>query len=151
LPILRTDPCYDPNLQRWINGDPIEEYGDLNLYRFAENEPIDVIDLFGLKDRKFGAGGIQNDSNTDLPIIDWDNKKCGIAPHKGHSPPKVDWDFVKLPNGKWYKIGFGDLTIKPDGTPAWGITSRPANPTESNFCDKVLENCKQKEKDKDAK
>src|SRR5207249_5619387 len=41
---------YDPNLQRWINRDPIAERGSLNLYRFVRNWPINMIDSFGLQD-----------------------------------------------------------------------------------------------------
>jgi RHS repeat-associated protein len=39
---------YDPNLQRWLNRDPIEEHGDYNLYRFCFNGPTDIVDALGL-------------------------------------------------------------------------------------------------------
>jgi len=39
---------YDPNLQRWLNRDPIEEFGGLNLYAFVYNNPIAWTDLWGL-------------------------------------------------------------------------------------------------------
>ena len=39
---------YDPNLQRWINRDPLEEEGGINLYRLVANNPINEADLFGL-------------------------------------------------------------------------------------------------------
>ncbi len=38
---------YDPGLQRWVNRDPIEEDGGLNLYAFVFNEPIHSRDPFG--------------------------------------------------------------------------------------------------------
>ncbi len=41
---------YDPNLQRWVNRDPIEEDGGLNLFQFARNAPQDRVDLWGLED-----------------------------------------------------------------------------------------------------
>ena len=41
---------YDPNLQRWINRDPIGERGGLNLYRFVANNPVSRIDPWGLFD-----------------------------------------------------------------------------------------------------
>jgi len=41
---------YDPNLQRWLNRDPIEEMGGINLYTYVANTPISFADLFGLKD-----------------------------------------------------------------------------------------------------
>jgi RHS repeat-associated protein len=38
---------YDPNLQRWLNRDPIGEEGGINLYGFVGNDPVSWIDLFG--------------------------------------------------------------------------------------------------------
>jgi RHS repeat-associated protein len=40
--------AYDPNLQRWLNQDPIGEAGGLNLYRFVGNDPINRVDPLGL-------------------------------------------------------------------------------------------------------
>jgi RHS repeat-associated protein len=40
---------YHPNLQRWLNRDPIGERGGLNLYRFLRNDPTVQIDPFGLE------------------------------------------------------------------------------------------------------
>jgi RHS repeat-associated protein len=39
---------YMPDLQRWLNRDPIEEKGGLYLYRFANNAPTEKFDPFGL-------------------------------------------------------------------------------------------------------
>ena len=38
---------YDPNLQRWINRDPLGEHGGLNLYQFVGNDPMGHIDPDG--------------------------------------------------------------------------------------------------------
>ncbi|MDB6066116.1 MAG: repeat protein [Pedosphaera sp.] len=38
---------YDPNLQRWINRDPIGESGGINLYNFVGNNPSCIIDPDG--------------------------------------------------------------------------------------------------------
>jgi RHS repeat-associated protein len=43
---------YDPNLQRWLNRDPIQESSDINLLRFAINSPLCFIDSFGLDERQ---------------------------------------------------------------------------------------------------
>ena len=40
---------YEPNLQRWINRDPIGESAFPNLYTFNANAPIDTSDALGLK------------------------------------------------------------------------------------------------------
>ncbi len=48
---------YDPNLQRWINQDPVEEMVGLNLTRFADNAPLKYIDPNGESPTVF-LGGI---------------------------------------------------------------------------------------------
>jgi RHS repeat-associated protein len=40
--------AYDPNLGRWLNRDPIGEQGGINLYSFAYNDPVGLIDPLGL-------------------------------------------------------------------------------------------------------
>jgi hypothetical protein len=39
---------YDPNLQRWIQRDPIGEQGGINLYQFIGNSPVNRVDPLGL-------------------------------------------------------------------------------------------------------
>jgi RHS repeat-associated protein len=38
---------YDPNLQRWLNRDPIGEEGGINLYTFSNNNAPNRVDYFG--------------------------------------------------------------------------------------------------------
>ena len=38
---------YSPEMHRWINRDPIQEYGGINLYGFVENNPISKSDPSG--------------------------------------------------------------------------------------------------------
>ena len=40
---------YDPNLQRWIQRDPIGERGGLNLYEYVQNDPVNKVDPLGLQ------------------------------------------------------------------------------------------------------
>jgi RHS repeat-associated protein len=39
--------AYDPDLGRWLSRDPIEEFGGLNLHRYAANDPANLIDPLG--------------------------------------------------------------------------------------------------------
>jgi len=39
---------YDPGVQRWINRDPTQERGGVNLYRFVGNDPAARVDPHGL-------------------------------------------------------------------------------------------------------
>lgn len=40
--------AYEPNFQRWLAQDPIQELGGINLYRFVRNNPLRWIDPLGL-------------------------------------------------------------------------------------------------------
>jgi RHS repeat-associated protein len=40
---------YDPSTGRWINRDPIQEMGGVNLYDFVGNDSVNRIDLLGMK------------------------------------------------------------------------------------------------------
>jgi RHS repeat-associated protein len=42
---------YDPNLQRWLNRDPLQELGGMNLYGFVGNNPLHSIDPWGYEDK----------------------------------------------------------------------------------------------------
>lgn len=43
---------YEPNLQRWLNRDPIGIAGGLNVYRYVGNNPLSRIDPHGLVEPK---------------------------------------------------------------------------------------------------
>jgi uncharacterized protein RhaS with RHS repeats len=57
--------AYVPNLQRWLNQDPIQEGGGINLYGFVGNNPVNEVDPFGLEGNPIistipGASGAWN-------------------------------------------------------------------------------------------
>jgi len=40
--------AYDPYSGRWLSRDPIEEAGGINLYGYVQENPVNLIDSFGL-------------------------------------------------------------------------------------------------------
>jgi RHS repeat-associated protein len=141
---------YDPSTQRWPNRDPLgdagslpvillvrQEAADLNLYRFLSNDPLDNFDPDGLKDRWYAPGSVKNNCDKPVPAVDLDNKKCTIVPAKGGKSPGffTDWDFAKLPDGKWYKIGVGRLTVPKDGK----YKGTPADKDTSDACERIYQ------------
>lgn len=49
---------YDPSLQRWLNRDPIGEEGGINLYGYVFNDPVNLIDDWGMQARPSVRGAI---------------------------------------------------------------------------------------------
>ena len=46
---------YDPNLQRWLNRDPIQEKSGINLYKFLNNDSVNRIDIYGLDEMEYSG------------------------------------------------------------------------------------------------
>jgi RHS repeat-associated protein len=66
--------AYEPNYQRWLNEDPIQEMGGINLYRAMNNNPVSWIDPLGLEggdptgdeDERAASGGPELGAWADL-------------------------------------------------------------------------------------
>ena len=88
---------YDAAVGRFINRDPIEEEGGLNLYGFAYNEPIGSIDYLGLS-----VGGLLGELCKKLcdslypepmaqPILDTDSDLVADLKRLANSLARVEW------------------------------------------------------------
>jgi RHS repeat-associated protein len=161
---------YDPNLQRWLNRDPIEERGGINLYSFVRNDPVDWIDYLGLElnitiRRYVGPAGHQwiSDGNNNIGFYPgkmfgapgkgvWVNEdqftgqinaNGGGRPDPSNPNNYYEWDTKKKNHGKM-----------PDGTPCSAATRQKiidcinsaisANPAPK--FKPLLNNCRQQSK-----
>ena len=77
---------YDPDLGRWLNRDPVEERGGVNLYRYVNNDPISKTDLSGLSPWYGNYCGPGNRPGPPANCVDTACKrhddcyaKCGVA------------------------------------------------------------------------
>jgi RHS repeat-associated protein len=78
---------YDPNLQRWLNRDPIGERGGVNLYGFLKNHPLGRIDSFGFADYELPPGFTHySPGRLDMEKGDWvegeDLKTCKLLAYE---------------------------------------------------------------------
>ena len=65
---------YSSLLQRWINRDPIEEEGGVNMYGFVNNDPINIYDTLGLMPATtWGGGGTGDYAQLLTALIDFLN------------------------------------------------------------------------------
>jgi len=82
---------YSPDMGRWLNRDPIEEQGGINLYGFVGNDPVNRWDYLGLDERTLvvamgpdiGEGisiSEQNPSVHVKPIIPILRQQLGYLP-----------------------------------------------------------------------
>ena len=89
---------YAPSLMRWLNRDPLEESGGLNLYGFCRNNAICAIDPLG-----------QNRYMTTF----------SADPRKDQWHVGVAVDTWKCSNGQWVKTGVATFDFGIDDSSFW--------------------------------
>lgn len=143
---------YDPSTGRFLSEDPLEFGGEINFYRYVENNPVLLIDPFGLSSLIF------NRANNTLTLLDkdgnvvivcdaannttksskgpWPNGTYPYSRHNNHPPD---------PNGPYGSYGiyiFGvpgrsDMGVHSGRTNSGG----PEHPTLG--CVRTTDNCMQ--------
>jgi len=110
---------YSPQLGRWLNRDPIGEMGGLNLYQYALNDPINVIDLYGLTGSGWGLG-ISGEVSFVQPLSSGGGSAAGLnlqllskGPDEGlalytYSPGKDNSVGVNIGASLQFNITWGD-------------------------------------------
>jgi RHS repeat-associated protein len=97
---------YDPNLQRWLNRDPIQELGGINLYGFVGNGPVNEIDPFG-----FWGVEVGNNSGTSHIGIGSGNPNLYISPDAFTTGWVQSWQ-------NWGNYLFGSPAQNPNAIPS---------------------------------
>ena len=98
---------YSLVLSRWINRDPIREIGGVNLYQMVGNNPVNLVDAYGWKERLGGQGGqiVNKSSESILVLFDTGSSKnknrvvWKLWVPKGYktNPYVADIDYVQPP------------------------------------------------------
>jgi len=65
---------YSPEIGRYISADPIGQWGDINLYRYAFNDPLNLADPYGLLTwgEAVARYGSRRGGTLDTPFADHD-------------------------------------------------------------------------------
>jgi RHS repeat-associated protein len=146
---------YTPRLGRWLNRDPIEENGGLNLYSFVMNRPVDNIDVFGLfwwrnqNTCQFTGKWEWTEDEWakafTLIVSEGESNFGAIAAHLAIE--RVGWtrefrNIYKCKIGIHCVFVYGTVGVRADVTDseynagAWGIRVRP--PVPDNYIGKLL-------------
>ena len=78
---------YEPNLQRWLNQDPMGVAGGINLYGFVGNNPIGFVDAYGLDWTQWPV--VQWWERVTRPLIGWGPN--GPPQEPKDTRPKPSW------------------------------------------------------------
>jgi hypothetical protein len=94
---------YDPNLQRWIQRDPIGEQGGINLYQFVGNSPLFNVDPLGLADNPWATPEQKAANSIDNAPA---NMRLTLTAVMQPSPPSLSregytpvWQPSEIPTG----------------------------------------------------
>jgi len=145
--------AYDPNLERWLNRDPIEENGGINLYEPNYNDPLNWVDRDGAEPISIGigvgvgggalAGGTLSGIATGGIAIYGGAIAAGTA-YIGDKTGAHDWLAEQMAKGymwcmaKPHGKGERKFTAKPTGkadNPYKGWQVDPKAPTKVRFRD----------------
>ncbi|MFO1511321.1 MAG: RHS repeat-associated core domain-containing protein [Verrucomicrobiota bacterium] len=111
LPAARA--FYAPTQQRWVNRDPINEKGGINLYSSVRNEPVGFVDPLG-------------EELTNIPII--------VIPEKPEIPPGRPIPIFQQPGPIFSgHPTSGDANSTQTGTSTTG-NAPPVHPANGNPC-----------------
>ena len=112
---------YNPRLmRRWLNRDPIEEDGGLNLYSFCGNDAVNGWDYLGMWkiSRKGNAWAIAKAKKGDTfeslaSLVELDTSDYKDWAHTQDDTPKCDSEY-KIPNTIYFHHGiYGKWTERP--------------------------------------
>ena len=100
---------YSPSLARFINRDPIEERGGLNLYGFLSNDPVNYADILGLA--SYDGPSEEEGFAYDLSV-----GECEIAIFYGHGAPglphNIDFEGDQCSRGVFFGCGESDTNTR---------------------------------------
>jgi RHS repeat-associated protein len=98
---------YDPNLQRWLNRDPIYEKGGINMYEFVRNQAITHRDAYGLilsacdaakLALKNAADNVANNPDSQDAIDAWWQAKNAMDAACNNQPPPPTFPPTSCPD-----------------------------------------------------
>lgn len=125
---------YEPNLQRWLNRDPIGEAGGVNLYGFNFNSPVNWVDTDGaLPNLVSGGVGAGIGAITGAIIGGWQGGWRGAL--KGAAAGAVG-GFV---GGVTFNPAAGAAAAAGFGTIGSGLTAGAASGAAAGFSGGVLD------------
>lgn len=81
--------AYEPNFQHWLNQDPIQELGGINLYRAINNNPWRYVDPFGLQSAE-GEGEGRADGVTGPSLSQMAEENNGSLEEEAAKEEQLD-------------------------------------------------------------
>jgi RHS repeat-associated protein len=123
---------YDANLQRWLNQDPIQELGGVNLFVFVLNRVANAMDIFGLDLHFPGLPPIPPDPNHGLHLLPPPPPTEPVQVPGLYPPSQPPNDLNPTPNDPLSGIFpiVGQCYITIGGAPPGSPYSPPSDPSD---------------------
>jgi RHS repeat-associated protein len=135
---------YAPAIGRWMNRDPLGEAGGINLYGFVNNDPVNWVDPWGLKDAfndwRYGqVSKCINQYNNDLakcndPCNSAKNETCKVRANiHFHNCMSNFYDAMDL--NKDEKVDYWDDIVWLSMRGLYNLRTPPGTPFPPGFGD----------------
>jgi len=115
---------YVPDLQRWLNRDPIAALGGINLYRIVANNPVRYFDHHGLEPITIEDNILRNDPNSCTIICKDEQYEVNVGANFTGKPTEKCCREHEEKHIEDWKERYGDDSCKgvPDGSlPIGGV------------------------------
>jgi RHS repeat-associated protein len=102
---------YNTTTGKWINRDPIEETGGVNVYGFVGNDGVNTLDYLGNREVQFTATDTQTQVCTEVQILSWSGVSVSLNLGGIGVSSSWTWKAISKTCGDWLPMKILDYPL----------------------------------------